>query len=110
MTDLKTQVHFENRGFEFPWLVCIPHGSRFAAWKFAKGASSARAGRVIKSSRSVVIGDEVEKKLFAGQSAVGNTIRVGGLSFQVIGILKHKVPGRRRERQQHDDHSVQHHG
>jgi putative ABC transport system permease protein len=90
MTDLKTQVHFENRGFEFRVVGVYP------AWQSIR-RMEVREGRLLSSgdessrARSVVIGDEVEKKLFAGQNAVGNTIRVGGLSFQVIGILKHKV-------------------
>ena len=42
-------------------------------------------------ARVVVVGDEVKKKLFSGQLAIGNSIRIDGISFQIIGILKHKV-------------------
>jgi putative ABC transport system permease protein len=90
MTDLKTQVHFENRGFEFRVVGVYP------AWQSIR-RMEVREGRLLSPAdessraRTIVIGDEVEKKLFSGQTAVGNTIRVGGLSFQVIGILKHKV-------------------
>src|SRR3954467_5604463 len=89
MTDLKTQVHFENRGFEFRVVGVYP------AWQSIR-RMEVREGRLLSPAdeasraRTIVIGDEVEKKLFSGQTAVGNTIRVGGLSFQVIGILKHK--------------------
>lgn len=38
--------------------------------------------------RVAVLGADVKKKLFSGQNAIGETIRVDGVSFQVIGILK----------------------
>jgi putative ABC transport system permease protein len=40
-------------------------------------------------SRVAVIGAEVKKKLFSGQNALGESIRIDGISYQVIGILKH---------------------
>jgi putative ABC transport system permease protein len=36
----------------------------------------------------VVLGDEARKNLFPGRPAIGNTILLGGLSFQVIGTAK----------------------
>ena len=36
----------------------------------------------------VVIGQEVAEKLFEGRSAVGQTIRIEGLPYQVIGVLE----------------------
>jgi putative ABC transport system permease protein len=44
-------------------------------------------------ARVAVIGDEAKKRLFSGQSAVGETIRINGMSFQVVGIYQHKVQG-----------------
>lgn len=40
---------------------------------------------------SAVIGEQLKEKLFSGKQAVGETIRVNGLSFQVVGILKRKL-------------------
>ena len=42
-------------------------------------------------NRVAVIGSDVKKKLFSGQNAIGETIRIDGLSFLVIGILKHAI-------------------
>jgi putative ABC transport system permease protein len=42
-------------------------------------------------SRVAVIGAEVKKKLFSGQNALGGSIRIDGISYQVIGILKHML-------------------
>jgi putative ABC transport system permease protein len=43
--------------------------------------------------RVAVIGYDVKKKLFSGLNAIGETIRVDGLSFSVIGVLKHAIQG-----------------
>lgn len=40
---------------------------------------------------SAVIGEQLKEKLFSGKQAVGESIRVNGLSFQVVGILKRKL-------------------
>jgi putative ABC transport system permease protein len=40
---------------------------------------------------SAVIGSELKDKLFSGKPAVGESIRVNGLSFHVVGVLTHKV-------------------
>ena len=42
-------------------------------------------------SRVAVIGAGVKKKLFSGQNALGESIRIDGISYQVIGILKHML-------------------
>ncbi len=90
MCDINTQVQFENRSFNFRAVGVYP------AWQSIR-RMEVSDGRLLVNSeedtraRSVVIGDEVAKKLFSGQGALGNNIRLGGLSFQVVGILKHKV-------------------
>jgi putative ABC transport system permease protein len=38
--------------------------------------------------RVAVIGTEVKKKLFSGQNAIGESVRIDGISYQVIGIIK----------------------
>ncbi|MBV9086653.1 MAG: ABC transporter permease [Acidobacteriaceae bacterium] len=45
----------------------------------------------LEHARVAVIGDVAKKKLFSGQRAVGETIRINGVSFQVIGVWEHKV-------------------
>ncbi len=41
--------------------------------------------------RVAVLGSLVKKKLFSGQNAMGETIRVDGISYLVVGILKHTL-------------------
>ena len=45
----------------------------------------------IQSARVAVIGSEAKEKLFSGRNAVGEHIRVEGLSFEVIGVLSTKM-------------------
>jgi putative ABC transport system permease protein len=42
-------------------------------------------------SRVAVLGYDVKRKLFSGQTALGESIRVDGISYQVIGVLKHMI-------------------
>jgi putative ABC transport system permease protein len=41
--------------------------------------------------RVVVLGSDVKKHLFSGQNAIGETVKVDGVSFQVIGVLKRAI-------------------
>ncbi|HJQ26874.1 MAG TPA: ABC transporter permease [Blastocatellia bacterium] len=55
------------------------------------------AGRFInaedvdKRRRVAFLGHEVARKLFGNTPAVGETVRVGGLSFEIVGVLADKV-------------------
>ena len=54
-----------------------------------EGASLTSA-EVSQSKRVAVIGQTVQQELFAGQSAVGQSIKVNGSSFEVVGVLASK--------------------
>jgi putative ABC transport system permease protein len=45
----------------------------------------------MQRARAAVIGSEAKEKLFSGRSALGEHIRVDGLSFEVIGVLSAKM-------------------
>ena len=45
----------------------------------------------IQHARVAVIGSEAKEKLFSGRNALGEHIRLDGLSFQVIGVLAAKM-------------------
>jgi putative ABC transport system permease protein len=45
----------------------------------------------IQHGRVAVIGSEAKEKLFSGRNALGEHIRVDGLSFEVIGVLNPKM-------------------
>jgi putative ABC transport system permease protein len=45
----------------------------------------------MQRARVTVIGSEAKEKLFSGRNALGERIRIDGLSFEVIGVLKPKM-------------------
>ena len=42
-------------------------------------------------TRVAILGYDVKKKLFSGQNAIGEFVRIDGISYQVIGVLKHMI-------------------
>jgi putative ABC transport system permease protein len=47
----------------------------------------------LEHARVAVIGDEAKRRLFSGEPALGENIRIAGVSFQVVGVYQHKVQG-----------------
>jgi putative ABC transport system permease protein len=47
----------------------------------------------LQRARVAVIGDEARRRLFSGEPPLGRTIRINGLSFDVVGVYQHKVQG-----------------
>jgi putative ABC transport system permease protein len=90
MSDITTQVQNDNRSFSFRVVGVYPSWQAIRRMEITDGRLLTE-GDLAARSRSVIIGDEVSKKLFAGQNPIGSSIRIGGISFQVVGMLKHKV-------------------
>jgi putative ABC transport system permease protein len=42
-------------------------------------------------SRVAVIGADIKKKLFSGEDATSQSIRIDGISYEVVGVLKHVI-------------------
>jgi putative ABC transport system permease protein len=45
----------------------------------------------IQHARVAVIGSEAKEKLFSGRNALGERVRVDGLSFEIVGVLSPKM-------------------
>jgi putative ABC transport system permease protein len=45
----------------------------------------------VQHARVAVIGSETREKLFSGRNALGERMRIDGISFEVIGVLKAKM-------------------
>jgi putative ABC transport system permease protein len=45
----------------------------------------------IQRARVAVIGSEAKEKLFSGRNALGEHIRINGLSFEIVGVLSTKM-------------------
>jgi putative ABC transport system permease protein len=90
MADINTLVQYDNRSLNLRIVGVYPAWQSIRRMDIGEGRLLAE-GDEASRARRVVVGDEVVKKLFAGQNALGNSIRIGGLSFEIVGILKHKV-------------------
>jgi len=69
-----------------------PVYDRIRGFEVASGRGMSEVD-LIEHDRVAVIGDEARRRLFSGEQALGQNIRINGVSFQVIGIYKHKVQG-----------------
>jgi putative ABC transport system permease protein len=90
MTDKQVNVRHENRSFNWRVVGVYPTWQEIRRMEMQEGRGMS-AGDLASKGRVVVIGDEVKRKLFSGLNAVDESIRLDGISFRVIGVLKHKV-------------------
>jgi putative ABC transport system permease protein len=58
--------------------------------EFAEGSAFSEADDYTHT-RVAFIGADVKQKLFSGLNAIGESIRVDGISYQVVGVLKHVI-------------------
>ncbi len=90
MVDKQTNIRYDTRAFAFRTVGVYPSWMQIRRMDLLEGRALTEEDESTHA-RVVVIGDEVKKKLFSGQVAIGNSLRIDGISFQIIGILKHKV-------------------
>ena len=69
-----------------------PVYERIRSFKVASGRGLSEQD-LAEHNRVAVIGDEAKRRLFSGEQALGQSIRISGVSFQVIGVYQHKVQG-----------------
>jgi putative ABC transport system permease protein len=87
---MKPAVQYENRSFNFDVVGEYPNTYDIRAMsldggRFYNGQDEAQHARV------TVIGPEAKEKLFSGRSAIGERIRIAGISFEVIGVYSAKM-------------------
>ncbi len=88
--DKQSAVSYENRSFQFP-----VSGNNSGIQRIRN--LSPEMGRFFNETddeqraRVAVIGSEAKTKLFSGQYALNQTIRIDGISFTVIGVLAPKM-------------------
>jgi putative ABC transport system permease protein len=63
---------------------------RMRSMEFAEGSAFSEADDHTHT-RVAFIGADLRKKLFSGLNAIGESIRVDGISYQVVGVLKHVI-------------------
>jgi putative ABC transport system permease protein len=58
--------------------------------EFAEGGAFSEADD-FTHARVAFMGADIKQKLFSGQNAIGESVRVDGISYQVVGVLRHVI-------------------
>src|SRR6476646_3957417 len=89
-TSFQFSVQHENRTQQFDVGGFLPSIAPVRALKLDEGRFYNDADE-LQRSRVAVLGSDAKDKLFSGQPALGETVRIGGISFEVIGVLSAKM-------------------
>jgi putative ABC transport system permease protein len=88
--DKQANVQYDNRDFTFNVTGNDPNVYDIRSLKLGQGRFYNMEDQV-QRARVAVIGSEAKEKLFSGRNALGDHIRVDGLSFEVVGVLSAKM-------------------
>jgi putative ABC transport system permease protein len=88
--NLDTTVQYDTRSYTFPVGGFYSQIQYIRAIEVAEGRFFSPEDE-IQRARVAVIGSDAKDKLFSGKPAVGESIRLKGVSFQVIGVLAAKM-------------------
>jgi putative ABC transport system permease protein len=83
-------VAWGTRSGSYPVSGVYANYPRMRSMEFAEGSAFSEADDHTHT-RVAFIGADLRKKLFSGQNAIGESIRVDGISYQVVGVLKHVI-------------------
>lgn len=86
----QTRIQFETRVFDFWVTGNYPNVASVRVLKLEQGRFY-NAEDQLQHARVALIGSEAKDKLFSGRNALGERIRVNGLSFEVVGVLSPKM-------------------
>ena len=86
----EASIQYDTRVFTWTVTGNYPNVIDVRALKLGQGRFY-NAEDEIQRARVAVIGSEAKEKLFSGRNALGERIRVNGLSFEVIGVLRAKM-------------------
>jgi putative ABC transport system permease protein len=88
-----TTIQHDTRTFTNLFLTGVyPVYQRIRGFDVASGRALSEEDE-LEHARIAVIGDEAKRRLFSGEQALGQSIRINGVSFQVVGVYQHKVQG-----------------
>ncbi len=86
----QSNVQYDTRTFTLNITGNYPNVHRIRALKLAEGRFYTMEEQM-QHARVAVIGSDAKDKLFSGRYALGERIRIDGLSFEVIGVLAPKM-------------------
>ena len=88
----QANIQYETRTFNFNVTGNYPNVISIRALKLAEGRFYNPEDEM-QHARVAVIGSEAKEKLFSGRNALGERIRIDGLSVEVIGVVNPKMQG-----------------
>ncbi len=83
------QIVYENQNWNTRITGTEPQYFQIRTWDFARGSSFTQDD-VTRSANVVVLGATVQQNLFGNTDPTGQTVRIGNLPFQVVGVLAAK--------------------
>jgi putative ABC transport system permease protein len=83
-------IQFDTRTFNFGVTGNYSNVDAVRALKLGQGRFYNMQDEM-QRARVTVIGSEAKEKLFSGRNAIGERIRIDGLSFEVVGVLSAKM-------------------
>ena len=83
-------MQYDNRSFTMPVNGEYPNTFAIRALNLAQGRFYNPEDQA-QRARVAVIGSETKEKLFSGRNAIGERIRIDGISFEVVGVLSAKM-------------------
>jgi putative ABC transport system permease protein len=86
MVTKQCTVNYDVRTYSFPVNGTYPNMFKIQALNIGEGRLLNEEDEMSRA-RVVVIGSEAKTKLFSGGYALGQYIRIDGISFQVVGVL-----------------------
>jgi putative ABC transport system permease protein len=86
----QANVQYDTRDFTFTVSGNNPNVYEIRSLKLGQGRFYNMQDQV-QRARVAVIGSEAKEKLFSGRNAIGEYIRLDGLSFEVVGVLSAKM-------------------
>jgi putative ABC transport system permease protein len=89
-SDKNVTVQYDNRTYTLDVIGEYPITYNIRAMRLDQGRFY-NAQDQMQRARVAVIGEDVKEKLFSGRNAVGERIRVNGISFEVIGVYSPKM-------------------
>lgn len=86
----QASMQYDTRSFNFEVSGNYPNVYSIRALKLAQGRFYNQEDEM-ERARVTILGSEAKEKLFSGRNALGERIRIDGVSFEVIGILSPKM-------------------
>jgi putative ABC transport system permease protein len=86
----QANIQFDTRTFNFQVTGNYSNVDSVRALKLGQGRFYNMQDQM-QRARVAVIGSEAKEKLFSGRNAIGERIRIDGLSFEVVGVLSAKM-------------------